>query len=97
MASIDEQKALIAEENTPSETALPSVFSPIEAEIIPASNGVQPGDPGYGPSRQRLQDIKKEQELFRESFNVGKAALQGKTDADVLNYVLKTYPSTGGA
>ena len=97
MASIDEQKALIAEENTPSETALPSVFSPIEAEIIPASNVVQPGDPGYGPSRQRLQDIKKEQELFRESFNVGKAALRGKTDADVLNYVLKTYPSTGGA
>jgi len=96
MASIDEQKALIAEENTPSETALPSVFSPIEAEIIPASNVVQPGDPGYGPSRQRLQDIKKEQELFRESFNVGKAALQGKTDQQVLNYVLKNFPSTGG-
>ena len=96
MATIDEEKAAIAAENTPTEGPAQDLFSPIEAEIVPASNVIEPGDPRYAVSNQRLQDIAAEQQRFRDSFDVGTGALQGKTDQQILNYVLKTYPSTGG-
>ena len=96
MATIDEEKAAIAAENTPTEGPAQDLFSPIQTEIVPASNVIEPGDPRYFISNQRLQDIAAEQQRFRDSFDVGEAALQGKTDQQVLDYVLKTYPSTGG-
>jgi len=72
------------------------LFSPIAAETIQPSETIQPDDPRYFLSRQREQDVRAQQELFRQSFDVGELGLRGATDQQVLNYILKTYPSLGG-
>jgi len=72
------------------------LFSPIATEEIKTSEVIQPEDPRYFLSRQREQDVLAQQELFRQSFDIGKLGLRGATDQQALNYVLKTYPSLGG-
>ena len=96
MATVDEVKAQIAEENTPE--ARPEL-STLVSDVQPVSvfNPVSPQSPAYEVSGQRLTDIAAEQQRFKDTFDIGGAALAGYKDPEILNYVLQVYPNPQGA
>jgi hypothetical protein len=96
MATVDEIKEQVIAENTPE--ARPEL-STLVSDVQPVSvfNPVSQDSPAYEVSGQRLTDIAAEQQRFKDTFDIGGAALAGYKDPEILNYVLQVYPNPQGA